>query len=57
MMAETRKFGVYLVVMTQYPQQLLPKGLRAALYELAGNVFKFQVGLESAKYLLNLSIA
>ena len=53
MVAETRKFGVYLVVMTQYPQQL-PKGLRAALYELAGNVFTFQVGLESAKELKKL---
>ena len=48
MMAKTRKISVYLVVMTQHPQQL-PEGLRAALYGLAGNAFKFQVGLESAR--------
>ncbi len=50
LMAETRKFGVFLVAMTQYPQQLPPR-LKAAIYELARHVFVFQVGLESAKEL------
>ncbi len=50
LMAETRKFGVFLIAMTQYPQQLPPR-LRAAIYELARHVFVFQVGLESAKEL------
>ncbi len=53
MMAETRKFRVFLVAMTQYPRQL-PERLRAALYELAKHVFTFQVGLVSAKELRKL---
>ncbi len=50
MMAETRKFRVFIVAMTQYPLQL-PRQLRAALYELARHLFVFQVGLETAKEL------
>ncbi|AEM38199.1 hypothetical protein Pyrfu_0327 [Pyrolobus fumarii 1A] len=53
MMAETRKFRVFLVAMTQYPRQL-PERLRAALYELAKHVFTFQVGLVSARELRKL---
>ncbi len=53
MMAETRKFNVFLAAMTQYPQQL-PRILRAALYELARQIIVFQCGQETAKELKKL---
>ncbi len=48
LLAETRKFRVYLFLLTQFPQQL-PKKLGAAVYELCKHLFVFQVDLDTAK--------
>ena len=53
LLAEARKFRVYLFLLTQFPQQL-PKKLRAAVYELCKHLFVFQVGLDTAKELKKL---
>ncbi len=53
LLAEARKFKVYLFLLTQFPQQL-PKKLRAAVYELCKHLFVFQVGLDTAKELKKL---
>ena len=41
MLAETRKFNTFFVLMTQYPKQL-PKELRAATYELT-DIYCFKI--------------
>ena len=52
-LAETRKYKVFLILATQYPQQL-PKSIRTAVYENAGNLIVFRVGKETAKELKKL---